>query len=419
MVQPDWIERNKPLMAFAGRIYPRFVCDLRALVDIESESGDAEGSGQIARWLQGKLAALSASVETRANTNGVHLIARLPGNGQGRFLFLMHTDTVHPRGSLLKQPFLVDDQGHAYGPGAGDSKSSVVFSLYVAEALQALAGDSFSEMVLYFDCEEEIGSEDEEAIVIELAQNVDVAFVLDTARPDWGIVTRRKGIAGYELRVHGIPGHSGNAPQATASATMELAHQLTALNQLASPSPGDPTQFSHAALVARSIQDHGQFIPEISINAGVIGTRNTKANVVPDQAYAVVEVRAYQQADLERIDQAVYAQTSHPTVSGTRVEVIRGRSLLPMEKSQASARIIELYKQIVRTIYQAEVVEWSAGGITVGNLTSQYIPTVDALAVEVHNEHDLLREYADLNTFAPRLVSLVLLVQELGRGPAI
>lgn len=414
MVQPGWIERSKPLMAFTSHAYPQYVEELRILVNIESESGDAEGSHQVAEWLKGKLGARDAAVEWQPNANGVHLIARLTGSGQGRFLFLMHTDTVHPRGALLKQPFRVDDLGHAYGPGAGDSKSSVVFSLYVAEALQALAGDSFSEMVLYFDCEEEIGSEDEEAIVIDLAQNVDVAFVLDTARPDWGIVTRRKGIAGYELRVQGIPGHSGNAPQATASATMELAHQLTALNQLASPPPGDPTQFSHAALAARSIQDHGQFIPEISINAGAIGTPNTKVNVVPDQAYAVVEVRAYQQADLERIDQAMHAQTSHLTVSGTRVEVIRGRSLPPMEKSEASARIIELYKQIVRTIYQAGVVEWSAGGITVGNLTSLYVPTVDALAVEVHNEHDLLREYADLSTFAPRLVSLVLLIQELG-----
>lgn len=71
--------------------------------------------------------------------------------------------------------------------------------------------------------------------------------------------------------------------------------------------------------------------------------------------------------------------------------------------------------EIVRQVYGAEVVEWSAGRNTAGNLTSLYLLTVDAQVVEVHNEHDLQKEYADLNTFAPRLVSVLLLIQSLNQ----
>lgn len=403
------------LQAFAHDAYPRYVRDLEAMVDIESESGDVEGSAAIARLLSERLEALGAAVETRSNDQGTHVIARLTGRGGTRSLLLMHTDTVYPRGALARQPFRVDAEGRAFGPGAGDSKASAVFALHVAEALATITDRPFGEVCFYWDAEEETGSADERAIVRELAQAADLAIVLDTARPGWGIVTRRKGLARYDLCVRGIGGHAGNAPQASASAVRELVSQLARLDALASPLPGDPRDFGRAALAERDIADRGQWIPAVSINAGVIGTSNTKVNVVPADAWAEIEVRAFARADLERVEAALRDQARQPATAGTVVEVSGGIEYPPLEIGPEGARIIEAYKQIVKRTFGEDVVEWSAGGVTVGNFTAAQVPTVDALAVEMQHEHDLLREFADLTTFGPRLVALVLLIEALSR----
>ena len=403
------------LKVFAAAAYPRYVADLETLVNIESESGDAAGSARIAEVIAARLAPLDAAIETRANTQGTHVIARLPGRGHLRVLLLMHTDTVQPRGSLARQPFRVDEQQRAYGPGAGDSKASAAFALYVAEALHTVTDRAYGEIILHFDAEEETGSADEFALVEALARQADVALVLDTARPGWGIVTRRKGLARYTLTVRGIAGHSGNAPQASGSAVAELVHQLAAALALASPLPAHPDTFTRPALADRGIADHGQHIPEIGVNIGVIGTGNTKINVIPADAHAEVEVRAFVTADLERIDAVLRAHAARPRVAGTSVGISGGIGYPPVEKNAASEPIIAIYKDIVRRAFGAEVVEWSAGGVTVGNFTAAFVPTVDALAVEMEFEHDLSREYADLTTFGPRLVALGRLIDRLAR----
>lgn len=402
------------LRAFARAVYPRYVADLRTLVEIESGTGDAEGSAAIARWLEDRLVGLGATVTSHANDRGTHVVGRVAGRGTGRYLWLMHTDTVYPRGSLARQPFHVDAAGRAFGPGAGDSKASAIFALYAAEALVAVADRPFRELVLYFDAEEEAGSDDEVDLVRRLAIEADIAMVLDTARPGWGIVTRRKGLASYRLAVDGVAGHAGNAAHASASATVELAHQLHAIAGLASPPPGDPRDFTPAALATRGIVDRGQLVPDVTINIGAIGASNDRTNVVTDHAWAELEVRAWTRTDLARVDAAIHAIAAQPTVPGTTATVTPRLAYPPLEVDPRAADVIGRYRTIVREIFEADVTEWSAGGVTVGNFTAAHAPTVDALAVEMRHEHDLAREHADLTTFAPRLVALAVLVRELG-----
>lgn len=398
------------LAAFARAAYPRYVDDLRALVEIESGTGDVEGSAAIARLLGQRLAALGAAVETHANARGTHVVGRLAGRGAGRYVWLMHTDTVYPRGSLARQPFRVDESGRAFGPGAGDSKASAAFALFAAEALVAVAGSPFGELALYFDAEEEGGSDDEVALVEGLARAADVAMVLDTARPAWGIVARRKGLAGYRLDVRGLAGHAGNAAHASASATLELVHQLHAIASLASPPPGDPRDFAPEALAARGVVDRGQLVPDVTVNVGAIGSSNDRVNVVTDHAWAEIEVRAWTRADLARVDAAIRARAARVTVPGTAATVTAGLAYPPLEMTGRAAEVVARYKAIVRAGFGAEVAEWSAGGVTVGNFTAAFAPTVDALAVEMRHEHDLFHEHADLSTFGPRLVALAALV---------
>lgn len=317
-------------------------------------------------------------------------------------------------GEAARRPFRIDEKNYAYGPGVGDCKASVVQMIYMMKAFRDLGLNNFGEIVVYFDAEEEMGSKTSSAILEELAKQADAALIVDTARPGWGIVTQRKGSAKYDIKVSGVSGHAGNAPQASTSAVMELGNQIAMLYKLASPLPQDPTAYTTAALKAKGIHDHGQYIPENSINVGVIGTTNTKRNRIPDNAFAQLEVRCYKMSELERLDKEIKALAGKTVVPGAKVAIEGGIGTNPMEKTPQVAKLIEMYKGIVKQQFGADVVEWVAGGITVGNETARFVPTIDALGVECdpmleHTE----REFVDLNTFVPRTTALVLFIDKM------
>ena len=404
-------------LAVAG-LYDSFLRDLELLARIDSGTGHKEGSARIAGILKERMEDMGGTVEFRENDRAVHVIARFRGEGELRVLVSPHTDTVWPDGEAARRPFRIDANRRAYGAGAGDCKASVAQTIYLVKAIKELGLSSFGEIVLYFDAEEEKGSDTEAAILQELAGQVDVALINDTARPDWGIVTRRKGSAKYDLQVTGIAGHGGSGPHVSASATMELGHQIHGLYQLASPQPeGAPFAHRADALREKGIADHGQFIPENTINVGVIGTANQSRGAIPDNAFAQVQVRCFDRAELLRLDGEIRALAQAPIVPGTRVLVEGGITSVPVEQTPEAAKLVELYKAIVKREYDAEVTEWSGGGGTVANDIFQAVPTLDSIGVEVDPALNHTRdEYADLDTFIPRTVAMILLIDALAHG---
>lgn len=394
------------------RYFDAFVADLATITNIDSGTGDAEGSRKIAEFLKGKLEPMGAKVEFRANDRSTHVIARFRGEGKLKLLLMAHTDTVFSRGDAAKRPFRMDAQRRAYGPGVGDDKATVMQTVYAMQVLKDLDHRRYGEIVLYFDGEEETGSDLTDALIKELASQADAVLVLDTARPNWGIVTKRKGRAEYEIKVTGRSGHAGNAAQHSASAVMELGYQLTKLHQLASPLPKDPHAYTRESLAKRGIREHGQFVPANTINVGVIRTPNQKVNVIPDEAVARLEVRCFETRELERLDRTIRDLAKSPTVGGTTVTVTGQMTGTPMEKTPAVQVLVDTYRDVVKREYGAEIVEYAAGGLTDGNISSPYAPTIDALGIENYDEHTD-REWVDLNTVEPRTVALVRLIQEL------
>jgi glutamate carboxypeptidase len=397
-----------------GNQYADFIKDLEILTNIDSGTGNKKGSARIAKIIKSRIEAVGGAVEFRVNSKGTHVIARFKGGGKLKVLLSAHTDTVFEAGEAAKRPFRIDGNNIGYGPGVGDCKASVVQMLYMMKSINELGMKNYGEIIIYFDAEEETGSDDENAILEELAKQSDIAMIVDTSRPGWGIVTQRKGRGYYEINVQGIGGHAGNGPQASASAIMELGNQITMLYKLAGPMPGDPHNYSASALQAKSINDHGQFIPDNSINVGVISTNNTKVNKIPDNALAKVEVRCYAVAELQRLDKEIKALAQKTIVPGTRVIITGGITSTPMEITPQGARIIDIYKGIVKRNYNADVVQWTAGATTVSNTTAKFIPTIDALGVEVDPllEHTD-KETVDLKSFVPRTVTLIETISEL------
>ncbi|MCD8140846.1 MAG: M20/M25/M40 family metallo-hydrolase [Planctomycetaceae bacterium] len=395
--------------------FPAYMADHRAVTEIESPTGDLEGSKAMADWLKARFEPLGYSVEYRQNDKGTHVILNKKGRGELRVLILGHTDTVQPVGSLAKQPYHYDEAtGLVKGPGAGDSKASVAQLVQFARALQELGFDNFAEMTFYFDAEEETGSATEDEILGELTQRHGITLSVDSSPMDWGMNTERKWVVNYELNVEGMTGHAGNSPQSSASATVELANQITRIMQLASPLPGNPEDYTREALEARGIVDHGQFLPAVSINVGVVSTTNTKVNAVPRDAYAKLDVRGFKAAERDHIDAELRKIVASPTVPGTTVNLVGPFNMMPaMEKTPQAGRLVTYYKEIAKQLYDADVVEWATGGVSIGNFTSRHIPTIDGLGVETIAQHDLENERADVRTFVPRTVVMIMLLDRV------
>ena len=90
--------------AYFERRLPDLLNLVRALVEAESPSGDAEGSRAVVSLLEAEarsIAAVSSVERIEAREGfGEHFRLRAFG-GQGRgTLVVGHTDTVHPRGTL-------------------------------------------------------------------------------------------------------------------------------------------------------------------------------------------------------------------------------------------------------------------------------------------------------------------------------
>lgn len=392
--------------------YDDYVKDLETLTNIDSGNGDREGTEAANKFVAEKMEALGAVTEFRYNDRACHLISRLAGKGKLTVLLVAHVDTVFKRGEAAKRPFHVDENGFAWGPGVGDDKATVVEVIYGLQALKAVGFDDFKEIIYYTNGEEEGGSKTAEEIVAELSQQSDFAIIMDVARPNWGIVTQRKGNAKYRIEVTGIGGHHGNASQHCANAIHQLAYTITELHKLASPMPGKPEDFTSEALKARGIVDAGQFIPQNTVNVGVIGSTNDKISVIPGDAFCEVNVRCFSVAEQQRLDAAIKALEDKIVIEGTKVKVSGGIVTGPMEKTPQVQKMVDVYKNIVKEEFGGEVSEWVAGGLTDGNRTAKFIPTLDALGVENYDEHTD-HESVDLKTAVPRTAAFALTLAEL------
>ena len=195
---------RKFIKNYLAKEYDNYVKDLEALTNIDSGNGDLEGTEAANKFVAAKMQALGAETEFRYNDRGCHLISRLKGKGTQTVLLVAHVDTVFKRGEAAKRPFRVDENGFAWGPGVGDDKATVMEVIYGLAALKEAGFDDYKEIIYYTNAEEEGGSPTAEGIVAELSQQADFAVIMDVARPNWGIVTQRKGNAKYKITVTGM-----------------------------------------------------------------------------------------------------------------------------------------------------------------------------------------------------------------------
>ncbi|MEV4254730.1 M20/M25/M40 family metallo-hydrolase [Spirillospora sp. NPDC049652] len=331
--------------------------DIERLVTCESPSDDLEAvarSAEVVAEVGG--ARLGAEAERIVLEGRTHLRWRF--GGRPRVLVLGHHDTVWPVGSLERHPFEVRD-GVMRGPGCFDMKAGLVMAFHAIAALGDRSG-----VTLLVTGDEEPGSPTSRELIESEARRCEAVLVLEAAGPGGALKSERKGVSRYEVRVTGRAAHAGLDPEKGVNAALEAAHQLVAVAALGGG---------------------GTTVTPTTLRAG------TTVNTVPADAVFEVDVRAWTEAEQQRVHAAMTAL--RPCLEGAAVEVVGGPNRPPLEAG-ASRELFALAERIADWPLTATAV----GGASDGNLTAGVgVATLDGLGAvgggaHAADEHVLVAE---------------------------
>ena len=351
--------------------------ELRPLINIDCGTLTVDGIDVVATLMAQKYLDLGWNVKRiDCGIAGTGLEVRnKPQADHIDVMLIGHMDTVFPVGTAAARPMTHDDE-RAYGPGVSDMKSGLLSVVYALRDLDPTALDALS-ICVCMNPDEEIGSLHSETWLKSVAINAKHVLVAEAARADGSLVKARKGMARYRLSFHGKAAHAGNEPQNGRSAITEMAHWILAINAM--------TDFESGT----------------TLNAGVV-SGGAGANIVPDFAEVVVDVRFWDNDEYAAVDAQIRTLTETPFIDGVTITVEREAhkpSMVPSPQTEVlMAQVEAVGKELGIDI------TWQAvGGGSDANLTAVLgIPTLDGLGPIGAGFHSA-DEWLDLASIEPRI----------------
>lgn len=337
------------------RQQPRILDTIRQLVEIESPSDVKQAVDRLGTVVASRFSELGGIVRVHpAEKFGNHLQIDFKAAGRTKqkpVLLLGHLDTVYPIGTISKMPCRTA-KGRLHGPGVLDMKSGIALMLHVIEAtLKWNRGKSLRPVIVFLVSDEEVGSASSRKITESLARRSAAVLVLEPAHGE-AVKTARKGVCEYKLQVRGRAAHAGLDFDKGHSAILELAKQIDEISKLVDLKRG------------------------ITVNVGKI-SGGTRANVVPDQASAVLDVRVACMRDGLEIDQKL--RSLKPFNPNCQIDISGGMNRPPMERSAGVADLFNKAKAVARELGW-DLEEAAVGGGSDGNFTAALgVPTLDGL----------------------------------------
>jgi glutamate carboxypeptidase len=337
----------------------------RALVEVESPSGDETGSRAMVSLLATEARTIGpvTTIDRISSSHyGEHLRLKAFDQSDGNtkpVVILGHTDTVHPRGSLAQRPWRVEGN-RAYGPGIFDMKANCALAIESIRACASLSISPRRPLVLLLTCDEERGSARGRSLVEAEAEQSQAVLVLEPPASGGRVKTGRKGTGSFTLEVHGCAAHAGLEPEKGASAILEMARQIQRLHELNKTGGG------------------------ISVNVGVM-RGGTVANVVPAEAWAEIDIRFSTKQESERVEE--FFRTLQPFDS--RVElVVRGEiNRPPLERGDGVLALYQHARSIAAT-FGYDLGEAQVGGASDGNFAAAVgAPVLDGLGLDGDGAH--------------------------------
>ncbi len=301
---------------------------LAELVSINSFTENVDGGNAVGDLLEELFAIDGLAASRSKSASGKfadHLVVSSiwTSRGEPPIALVGHLDTVFPPGTF--EGFKRDGD-LARGPGVLDMKGGLVV---VAWALKALAAagvlTSLPGMRVVIVADEEVGSPEGQSIIRDSIQGAQGALVFEAGRKGDLVITRRKGTGAMTIVAHGKVAHAGNAHKEGVNAVWALAKLVDRVQSLTSYERG------------------------VTVNVGKIAG-GTGKNTVPDRAEALVDLRFESRADAEALIAAIEkaADECAAAVPGSRIELSGGIARLPLERTDASVKLMEAYGACAR-----------------------------------------------------------------------
>jgi glutamate carboxypeptidase len=334
---------------------------IRRWVEIETPTEAPEQVNKLATMVADGYRDLPVTIERIAGHSGCgdHLVVRSSWGQDGPgILVLSHLDTVHPLGFIERLPFRIDGDS-AFGPGIYDMKGGAYLAYHAFRRLCATPERSPLGITQLYVSDEEIGSLTSRVLIEAEGRKAKYVLVTEPARDGGKIVTGRKGVARFDIFVHGVPAHAGTRPEDGRSAIRELANIIQTLDAMNDIKRG------------------------ITVNVGVV-RGGTRPNVIAEDAYAEVDMRVPTIADGDEIVAKILSLQSR--TEGVSIKVVGGLNRSPYEKGNAGAALYEHAKTLAAEI-GFDLVDTSTGGGSDGNFTAPHTATLDGLGVDGKGAH--------------------------------
>lgn len=353
------------------------------IVKHETFTNDKAAVDELGHYMEAQFKALGAET-TRYPREAVGDIILAEWNkevNEKPILFLVHIDTVWPAGTLERLPIRFDDEGRLFGPGVIDMKSGVVLVLTAIRGLIERGEFPERPIRVLMTTDEEIGSPNSEALIKEIAQDCQLALVMEPATKEGAIKSWRKGVAMAKLHIKGRASHAGNAPEQGINSVIEFAQQALEINKL-------------------NDLRNGTSVSVTMVNGGTAG------NVIPAQTTAQIDSRFMTSQEMRRIEKEL--NNLHPFVPGAelRMEYLHERP--PLERNEATVKQVQAIGERIGI----KVREDGSGGGSDGNFTAAMgVPTIDGLGPQgdgLHADH----EHIIVNSLPGRAALLAAILKE-------
>lgn len=350
---------------------------LSVWVALESPTHHPAGVNGMMDLVLEEVEGLPISVERIAGRDGLgDMVALRAGldNGQPAVALMSHLDTVHPVGTSTKELPVRIEGDRLYGPGVYDMKGGAWLALQAFKDV-AKAGTAKRPMVFLFTPDEEIGSPTSRGLIEEIGRGSAAVLVTEPARLGGKIVTARKGVGRFDVRLEGRPAHAGSRHADGRSAIRDAAHQILAIEGMTDYARG------------------------ITTSVALVGG-GTAANVIPQHAWFSVDCRVTTLADGVMMENRILSLKAHdPDVT---IRVTGGMNRPPYEKSTAVAALFEVARGVAAGIGLDLQDCPMTGGGSDGNFTAALgVPTLDGLGIDGDGAHTL-QEHALISSIAPR-----------------
>ena len=367
----------------------RILAFLKEIVEHSSASADKAGVEWIGERITREMPRRFTREVVNQDRYGNHLIfshllpPRLPAVMAG------HMDTVCPPGFDRLTP----DGDLLRGPATADMKGGLAVLVWALNILEHVGLLENLPVVCIFNTDEEVNSPTSRDLFTGMRGKASAGLVFECAGLNNSAVTTRRGIAVYDLRITGQPGHAGLYQGEKVSAIQEAAHKVLAIEALNRP---DNSLRAHVGMIRGGIA----------------------YNAIPEDATVTFELRYWDPTVGEQAMNAIQQTLTRPAVPGCRLTLKRRTFRPPMRPDENAAKLFRLAQGVAASLGQTLPPEERGGGSDASWLAHVGIPAIDGLGPIGDNDFTD-REYLVTESLFQRIVltAHLLLNLEYRRGP--